>query len=212
MSLAAETREAVRQRPFLLDALRAGVVNYTAAAAFLGLDGDAESIATALRRYAADLPAHATDARDTRVTMQSGVGLQRSAGTTSPVDDDGPVSPADDAGPADDVGPADAAGPTDTAGPADAERGGDSTADEAAPLLSVAGTAVVPDAGSLTAVLATGEVDAAALAAVLDRLRIADVSVDAAGVAEDTLLVVVPRRAGAKTVRLVEAAVDAVPA
>lgn len=206
MSLAAETREAVRQRPFLLDALRAGVVNYTAAAEFLGLDGDAESIATALRRYAADLPAHATDARDTRVTMQSGVGLQRSAGTTSPVDDDGPVSPADDAG------PADAAGPTDTAGPADAERGGDSTADEAAPLLSVAGTAVVPDAGSLTAVLATGEVDAAALAAVLDRLRIADVSVDAAGVAEDTLLVVVPRRAGAKTVRLVEAAVDAVPA
>lgn len=206
MSLAAETREAVRQRPFLLDALRAGVVNYTAAAEFLDLDGDAESIATALRRYAADLPAHATDARDTRVTMQSGVGLQRSASTTPPADDDGPVSSSNDAG------PAGIAGSAGTAGPADAERGGDSTVDETAPLLSVAGTAVVPDAGSLTAVLATGEVDAAALAAVLDRLRIADVSVDAAGVAGDTLLVVVPRRAGAKTVRLVEAAVDAVPA
>ena len=35
MSLAAETREAVRTHPFLLDALRAGVVNYNAAAAWL---------------------------------------------------------------------------------------------------------------------------------------------------------------------------------
>jgi len=32
MSLAADTREAVRERPTLYDALRAGVVNYTAAA------------------------------------------------------------------------------------------------------------------------------------------------------------------------------------
>lgn len=169
MSLAAETREAVRQRPFLLAALRAGVVNYTAAAEFLGLDGDAESVATALRRYAEDLPAYATDARDARVRMQSGVGLRSDA--------DAP-----------------------------------STADATAPLLSVGGTAVVPDGGSLTAVLATGEVDAAALATVLGRLETADASVEAAGIAEGTLLVVVGRRDGAKALRVVEAALDAVPA
>jgi len=55
MSLAAETREAVRNRPDLFQALRAGVVNYTAAADSLDVDGDREAIATALRRFAADL-------------------------------------------------------------------------------------------------------------------------------------------------------------
>jgi len=55
MSLAADTREAVRQRPVLYDALRAGIVNYTAAAERLDLDGDREAIATALRRFAESL-------------------------------------------------------------------------------------------------------------------------------------------------------------
>jgi len=55
MSVAAATREAVRDRPAVYDALRAGVVNYTAAADALPVDGDREAIATALRRFAAEL-------------------------------------------------------------------------------------------------------------------------------------------------------------
>ncbi len=55
MSVAAATREAVRSRPALYDALRAGVVNYTAAADELPVDGDREAIATALRRFASEL-------------------------------------------------------------------------------------------------------------------------------------------------------------
>lgn len=74
-SQAAEARRTARQHPFLLDALRAGVVNYTAAAAFLGLDADDEAVATALRRFADDLPAYNTESRDVRVRMRRGVGL-----------------------------------------------------------------------------------------------------------------------------------------
>ena len=72
MSLASDTRDAVRRRPFLHAALAAGVVNYTAAARYLDV-GDEEPVAAALRRYAEDIPApdHAADAR---VNMQSGVG------------------------------------------------------------------------------------------------------------------------------------------
>jgi len=79
MSLAADTREAVRDRPFLLDALRAGVVNYAAAAAWLtstaGLNGDEEAIAAALRRFRDDLPAYATAEHSASVSMRSGVGV-----------------------------------------------------------------------------------------------------------------------------------------
>jgi len=74
MSLAAATRDAVRERPFLYDALAAGVVNYTAAARTLDVDGDTDAVATALRRYAKELsddPAHDADAS---VSMQSGLG------------------------------------------------------------------------------------------------------------------------------------------
>lgn len=56
VSLAERAREAARDHPFLVEALRAGVANHTAAARFLDLDGDPDAIATALRRYAADLP------------------------------------------------------------------------------------------------------------------------------------------------------------
>lgn len=73
MSLAAETRAAVRAEPFLYDALRAGVLNYTAAARRLDL-GDEETVAAALRRYADDLPDPATGPVDARVTMESGLG------------------------------------------------------------------------------------------------------------------------------------------
>ncbi|WP_226482913.1 DUF7523 family protein [Natrinema amylolyticum] len=74
MSLAAETRRAVDRRPFLRTALRAGVVNYTAAARSLAVDGETDAIATALRRYADELPSHETESRDVRVRMESGIG------------------------------------------------------------------------------------------------------------------------------------------
>ncbi|WP_459825736.1 DUF7523 family protein [Halorubrum luteum] len=167
MSLAADTREAVRARPFLLAALRAGVVNYSAAAAWLaedaGLDGDIEAAATALRRFRDELPAYDTDDRTATVTMQSGVGMA-------------------------DV---------DTVETTDA------------PTLTVAGASLVPE-GDGTAVVATGDVDAAALAAVLERLSAVGVTVRAAGVARGALLVVVDRRDGANAVRTVEAALDTV--
>ncbi|WP_435124919.1 DUF7523 family protein [Halobaculum sp. D14] len=76
MTVAEEARDAVRARPFLFDALRAGVVNYTAAAESLDVDAETDAVATALRRYAADLQADADAAdagRDARVTMRSGV-------------------------------------------------------------------------------------------------------------------------------------------
>jgi hypothetical protein len=160
MSLAARTREAAADRPFLVDALGAGVVNYTAAARFLDVDGDVDAVATALRRFADELPAYETEGRETRVTMQSGLG--------------------------------------EVADPDDA-------------LLVVGDSALAPTGGSLRGVLATGHVDAPALATVLRRLSAANVSVEAAGTAGDALLVVVDSRDGADAVRTVEDALDAVP-
>ncbi|QCC47696.1 DUF7523 family protein [Halobellus limi] len=172
MSLAAETRAAVRARPWLLRALRAGVVNYTAAAESLDVEGDTDSIATALRRFADDLSAAESADRDVTVRMRSGVGL---AGVD--VEDGGPESAAND---------------TET-------------------LLCVGDSAIVTTDGSLTAVVVGGEVDSAALAAVVERLAAENVVVDAAGVAGDELVVVVPRRDGANALRLVESALESVP-
>lgn len=81
MTLAAEARAAVRERPFMLEALRAGVVNYTAAARHLDV-GDEAAVATALRRFAADLPARTTAAREVRVTMESELGPVAAEGAT----------------------------------------------------------------------------------------------------------------------------------
>uniref|UniRef100_UPI002469B12D DUF7523 family protein n=1 Tax=Halorubrum sp. Boch-26 TaxID=2994426 RepID=UPI002469B12D len=129
MSLAADTREAARARPFVLDALRAGVLNHSAAAAWLAEeadlgggaggepDADADAIATALRRFREELPAYETAERAASVSMRSGVGV---------------------IGDADDVEPGD-------------------------PLLRVGGAAVAPE-GRDTAIVATGDVDAGALA------------------------------------------------
>ncbi|MFB6127053.1 MAG: hypothetical protein ABEJ79_07160 [Halolamina sp.] len=167
MTVAERTREAVAERPFLREALRAGVVNYAAAAAALDVAGDGDAVATALRRYAAELPARDPEGREARVTMRSGVDL---------VDRDGAV---------------------------------DGAGEES--LLAVGGVAVRPTGGSSTAVLASGDVDAAALGAVLARFRTVEVSVRAAGVAGQTLVVVVDRRDGATAVRLTEAALDRVP-
>ncbi|WP_117591554.1 DUF7523 family protein [Haloprofundus halophilus] len=83
MSLAADARDAARERPFLLTALRAGVVNYAAAASHLDVDGETDAIATALRRYAEELPPLETEPRDARVTMQSGVGVVDAADAES---------------------------------------------------------------------------------------------------------------------------------
>jgi len=167
MSLAAETREAARARPFVLDALRAGVLNHSAAAAWLadeaGLDGDPDAIATALRRFSRGT----VRLRDRRPRGQR----------------------------------------------VDAERSGvvdGDSLEDADPLLRVGGAAVVPE-GRDTAILATGTVDAAALAAVLRRLAAADVAVEAAGVAGETLVVVVGRRDGAIAVRIAEASLAVVP-
>lgn len=161
MSLAAETRRAVDDRPFLRTALRADVVNYTAAARFLEVDGETDAIATALRRYAEELPAYETESRDVRVRMESGVGV------------------VDDAGDA---------------------------------LLSVGDLAVGPTGGGdRTAIVATGAVDAIALAAAIRALSLAEIEPTATAVGDDTLLVVVDRREGANALRAVENALEAVP-
>ena len=161
MSLAAETRRAAEEHPFLVTALRAGIVNYTAAARFLDVEGETDAIATALRRYAKELPAYETDSRDVRVRMESGIG---------------PIDP----------------------GSGEA-------------LVSVGGTAFGPDGGDRTAIVATGAVDAAALAEVLRRLSLAEITPIAAGVGGEAMIVVVDRLAGANALRAVEAALEAVP-
>ena len=72
-SLAAETRAAIDEQPFLRMALRAGICNVAAAARYLDVDGEVESIATAIRRYAEDLPDLETGDRNLRVRMEQGV-------------------------------------------------------------------------------------------------------------------------------------------
>lgn len=163
MSLAADAREAARERPFLLTALRAGVVNYTAAASCLDIDGETDAIATALRRYAEELPPLEIESRDVRVTMNSGVGV---------VDDPG--------------------------------------ATDEETLLTVGGQSVVADAGSQTAILATGEADADALTTVLGRLQASEIPVASAATAGDSLVVVVERRDGVNALQVVEAALETV--
>ncbi|MBX0294650.1 DUF7523 family protein [Haloarcula nitratireducens] len=161
MSLAAATRDAVRERPFLYDALRAGVVNYTAAARTLDVAGETDAVATALRRFAEELsddPAHDSEAR---VSMNSGLGRT------------------------------------------------DETADdtEASPLLVVGDAAFADGAGSLTGIVASGDLSPAALGDVLGRLRAADVPVEAAAVGDETLAVLVERRYGPDALRITESAV-----
>ena len=79
MTVAADTRRAVREQPFVHEALRAGLVNYTAAARLLDV-GDTEPVAAALRRYAEDLPDFEAEPREVRVTMRSGLGSVDDAG------------------------------------------------------------------------------------------------------------------------------------
>ena len=82
MTLAADTRRAVRRNPFVHRALRAGVLNYTAAARFLGV-GETDAVVAALRRYTENLPEYETAPREARVTMRSGLGIESGGGSES---------------------------------------------------------------------------------------------------------------------------------
>ncbi|ELY53853.1 MULTISPECIES: DUF7523 family protein [Natronococcus] len=164
MSLASETRRAVDGNPFLVTALRAGVVNYTAAARYLDVDGETDAVATAIRRYAEELPPYETDARDVRVRMERGI-------TPAPIDG----------------------------------------AKHETALLAVGGTSFRSDGGELTAIAATGDVDATALGAALGRLESDGIEPIAAGVGEGTMMLVVDDRDGVDALRTVEAALEAVP-
>ena len=197
MTLAADTRAALRRRPFLHDALRAGVVNYAAAARLLDVDGEQSAVVAALRRYAETLPAYAETARDARVTMRSGLG-ERSTRNDGPGDGGGDAS--DDGPDGDDDEDGDGEGDTD------GERGG-----EPDPLIRVGSHAFVPGAGTLTGVLVTGAVDGTTAAHVLGRLAVAGIDPVAAGIAGEALAVVVSRDEGPRAVRVVESALDAVP-
>jgi Arc/MetJ family transcription regulator len=86
VSLAADTRAAIRRHPFLREALSAGVLNYAAAARLLDIDGEESAVVAALRRYAEELPAYEERAHEARVTMRSGLG-ERSNGSER-VDED----------------------------------------------------------------------------------------------------------------------------
>ena len=92
MSLASETRAAAREHPFLLAGLRAGVINYTAAARFLDV-GETEAVAAALRRFADEQPAYTSPDRSVRVTIESGI-----EATDNPADEatDNPTDEATD--------------------------------------------------------------------------------------------------------------------
>lgn len=169
MTVAERTREAVRTHPFLYHALRAGVVNYSAAARFLdvdvdvdvgeGNDGGVEAVAVALRRYARDLPDPEPVSRRVRVDMQSGLET-----VDRPVDADG------------------------------------------APVLTVGGTGLVPGGGSITAIVATGEVGSGALLDALSRLQVEGVPVEAAAAGDGHLVVAVGRRDGPTALRVLEEA------
>ncbi len=165
MSLASEAREAVREQPCLYDALRAGVVNYRAAADHLDLDGDPEAVATALRRFAAELDPMTTRSVETPVRMQSGVSL---------ADEEEEAIDPDDL------------------------------------VVAVGGTQIVRG-GDMTAIRASGGVDASACRHVLACLETASVVVDSVGAVAGDLVVVVPRRQGATALRVVEGALSSVP-
>jgi hypothetical protein len=175
MSLAAEAREAVRSEPFLHRALAASVVNYRAAADYLALDGDADAVATALRRYAEELDPPTTRDCGAPVRMQSGVGLVDSV---------------------DGVG-------DDSTEPFGVEDTGD--------VVVAVGDRWVVRGGDMTAVRARGDVDARALGSVLARLDASSVVVDAAGIVDGELVVVVPRRQGGTALQVVESALASAP-
>ncbi|MFB6299245.1 MAG: hypothetical protein ABEH65_03190 [Halobacteriales archaeon] len=157
MTLAAATRSAAREHPFLIEALRAGVVNYAAAARLLDVDGDQEAVATALRRFAEELSDYTLEDRTVRVRMRRGI---------------------DDAA--------------------------------AESLLAIDDVSHLTD--EQTALIASGDVDPNGAAVAIRRLAVADISVHAAGVTADRVVVLVPTADGPEALRIVEESLAAVPA
>jgi len=184
VTVAERTRSAVDARPFLRDALAAGVVNYAAAAETLSVAAgdDTDAVTAALRRYAAEL-SRSSPPGDARVRMERGLSSVDTDESETGIDADESETSVDTSGTA--------------ATPGDSR--------DAPPLFRLGGVALVDDpGGDLTAVLARGEVDARGLEHVLGRLRTAGVSVTAAGVGDGVLVVAVPDRAGATALRTVE--------
>lgn len=158
MTVAADTRSAVRRHPFLYTALQAGVLNYTAAAKFLDV-GETEAVSAALRRFADELDEYESTSPRVSVSMQSGVRR--------------------------------------------IENGID---DEA--ILTVGPDTFAPDGGNLTAIVATGDLDASALETVLGNLRTAGTTVVSAAGTDGRLAVVVDRRSAPDAVRALEASLE----
>lgn len=160
MSVAERTREAVRAEPFLRDALAAGVVNYAAAAKRLEVDAGADAVATALRRYANELPdgnAVPADPGDLRVRLTRGI--QRASETDDPI-------------------------------------------------LVVGGDGYCEGDGGLAGVTARGSgVDTRLLERTLARCRTEHVSVTAAAVGSDAMILLVASRESATALRLTESVV-----
>jgi hypothetical protein len=85
MTVAERTRAAVRDHPFLSDALAAGVVNYSAAASLLDIDAESDAVTAALRRYGDEL-ARPTADHDARVTIERGLSVVTDADANSATD------------------------------------------------------------------------------------------------------------------------------
>lgn len=92
MSTAERTREALRQHPFLVLALRADILNYRATARFLDI-GDPDAVAAALRRYRQELDEFTPGELDLRIRVRRNVDLEELAadgmapGVDAPADD-----------------------------------------------------------------------------------------------------------------------------
>ena len=205
MTLAAETRAAVRRRPFLYEALRAGVVNYAAAARLLDVEGEQGAVVAALGRYAEALPNYEASAREARVTMRSGLG-ERAVDPESEPDAGNEDSENSEKGCLDGNEEE-----TERESEGDGEEGekGEGTMDT--PLLRVGEHALIPGTGTRTAILVTGAIDGRALSQVLGRLVVEDRPPVAAGFAGRALVVVVSRRDGPSALRLVESALETIP-
>ena len=75
-------------------------------------------------------------------------------------------------------------------------------------LVVVGETAFAPDAGSLTAILATGEIELDATYRVLARCDIAEIDVTAAGFTDEMLVLVVGGRDSSAALRIVEETIE----
>jgi hypothetical protein len=82
--------------------------------------------------------------------------------------------------------------------------------DHSEALLVVGEQAIGGDGGSLTGILCTGGVDADLLRRVLGRLHAESITVEAAGVGDVAMVVVVGRRDGPNALRAIEATTAAV--